>query len=76
MFPAEEGGRGNKKKRQKVMERIRKRQYKRKCIAPVYKPETGALDWVVENKTEREREKKQTKGGVAEIKTDEWAKKR
>lgn len=37
------------------MERIRKREYKRKCIAPIYKPETGALDWVVENKTERER---------------------
>lgn len=44
-----------KKKRPKVMERIRKRQHKRNCIAPIYKPETGALDWVVENKTEREK---------------------
>lgn len=69
------GGRERgKRKRQKVMERIRKRQHKRKCIAPIYKPETGALDWVVENKTEREK-KKRTKGGVTEIKTGEWVKK-
>lgn len=54
------------------MERIRERQHRGKCIASIYKPEREALDWVMENKTER----KKNKGGVKKDlkKTGRWVK--
>lgn len=58
---------GLEKKKQEVMERIREAA-KEKCIGSIYKPEREALDWVMENKTERK-----NKGGVKKIKeADGW----
>lgn len=42
------------------MERIREAA-KEKCIGSIYKPEREALDWVMENKTEREKTKGERK---------------
>lgn len=64
--------RGRREQKQEVMERIRERQHRGKCIASIYKPEREALDWVMENKTER----KKNKGGVKKDfkKTGRWVK--
>lgn len=52
-------------------ENKRERQHRGKSIASIYKPERDALDWVMENKTER----KKNKGGVKKDKTGRWVKK-
>lgn len=64
--------RGRREQKQEVMERIRERQHRGKCIASIYKPEREALDWVMENKTERGSQKRFLKNRQMGEKMKRW----